>query len=63
VTVTQGITYSIPGYQPNKKWGTSTIGIRGYITDQISLAVMYTSVFSSDNIKQDGVTANIGFAF
>ena len=63
VTITQGITYDIPGYVPSKSWSTGTIGIRGNITDQIGLAVVYSSVFGRDNVKQDGVTANVSFAF
>ena len=63
VTITQGISYDIPGYAPSKSWSTGTIGIRGNITDQIGLAVVYSSVFGRDNVKQDGVTANVSFAF
>ncbi len=63
VTVTQNISYDIPGYVPTKTWSTGTIGIRGNITDQIGLAVVYSSVFGRDNVKQDGVTANVSFAF
>ena len=63
VTITQGISYDIPGYVPSKSWSTGTIGIRGNITDQIGLAVVYSSVFGRDNVKQDGVTANVSFAF
>jgi outer membrane lipase/esterase len=63
VTVTQGILYDIPGYKGDKRWMTGTIGVRGNITPQIGLGLVYTSVSSKEGIKQDGVTANVNFAF
>lgn len=63
VTVAQGITYQIPGYRPGKKWGAATLGVRGSITDQISLALIYSGTFSRTNVKEDGFTANVAFAF
>ena len=62
LTITQGITYDIPAYVPSKSWSTGTIGIRGSITQNIGLAVVYSSVFSRENVKQDGVTANLSLA-
>ena len=63
VTIAQGITYEIPGYRPGKKWGAATLGVRGSITDQISIALIYSGTFSRTNVKEDGFTGNIAFAF
>jgi outer membrane lipase/esterase len=63
VTIAQGISYEIPGYRPGKKWGAATLGVRGSITDQISLALIYSGTFSRTNVKEDGFTANVAFAF
>ncbi len=63
VTVTQNIWYDIPGYRGDNTWVTSTIGVRGNITKSIGLGLVYTAVSSRSNIKQDGVTASVNFAF
>ncbi len=63
VTIAQGISYEIPAYRPGKKWGAATLGLRGSITDQISLALIYSGTFSRTNVKEDGFTANVAFAF
>jgi outer membrane lipase/esterase len=63
VSVAQNIWYDIPGYRGDNTWVTGTVGIRGNITKSIGLGVVYTAVSSRSNIKQDGVTANVSFAF
>lgn len=63
VTITQGISYEIPGYRPGKKWGAAALGVRGTITDQISLSLVYAGTFSRTNVKEDGFTGLIAFAF
>lgn len=63
VTIAQGLSYEIPAYLPGKKWGAATLGVRGSITDQISLALIYSGTFSRTNVKEDGFTANVAFAF
>jgi outer membrane lipase/esterase len=63
VTVAQNIKYDIPAYRPDGKWMTGVVGIRGKITDQIGLGLMYTTVNGKDGVKQNGVTANVNFMF
>ena len=63
LTITQNISYTIPGYAPTKSWNAGTLGIRGNLTDHISLAVVYSVISGRQNVKQDGVTANFAFAF
>jgi len=63
VTVAQNIRYDIPGYRGDGKWVTGVIGIRGKITEQIGLGLSYSAVSSKEGVKQDGVTANVNFAF
>ncbi len=63
VTVVQGIKYDIPAYRGDSSWITSVIGVRGNITPQIGLGVAYTAISSKQGVKQDGVMANINFAF
>ncbi len=63
VTVAQGIKYDIPGYKGDASWVTALIGVRGKITEQIGFVLSYTTVSSKQGIKQDGVTANVNFAF
>ena len=63
VTVAQNIKYDIPAYRADNSWVTGVIGVRGNITPQIGLGLAYTAVSSKDGVKQDGVTANISFAF
>ena len=63
VTIAQNIRYDIPAYRGDNSWITGVIGVRGNITSQIGLGVAYTAVSSKDGVKQDGVTANINFAF
>ena len=63
VTIAQGISYEIPGYRPGKKWGAAAVGVRGTITDQISLSLVYSGTFSRTNVKEDGFTGLVAFAF
>jgi outer membrane lipase/esterase len=63
VTIAQNIKYDIPGYRGDGKWVTGVIGIRGNITQQIGLGLSYSAVSSKEGVKQDGVTANVNFAF
>jgi outer membrane lipase/esterase len=63
VTITQNIKYDIPAYRADNTWVTAAIGVRGNITPQIGLGLAYTAVSSKTGVKQDGVTANINFAF
>jgi outer membrane lipase/esterase len=62
-SVTQNISYLVPGFKPDNEWTTATIGIRGKITSQIGLAFAYSNIMSRRDIKQDGFTANLSFAF
>jgi outer membrane lipase/esterase len=63
VSVAQNIFYDMPGYKGDNAWVTGTIGVRGSITKNIGLGLVYTSVSSKSNVKQDGVTANVNFNF
>ena len=63
VSIAQNISYNVPGYRADDAWSTATIGVRGKISNQISLAIAYSNVMSRRDIKQDGVTANLSFAF
>jgi outer membrane lipase/esterase len=64
VTVTQNIGYDIPGYKSSdKSWMTATLGIRGTLTQQISVGLVYTAINGRSNVKQDGVTGSVAFAF
>ena len=63
VTIAQNIKYDIPGYRGDGKWVTGVVGIRGNITQQIGLGLSYSAVSSKEGVKQDGVTANVNFAF
>ncbi|MBC7624302.1 MAG: autotransporter domain-containing protein [Aeromicrobium sp.] len=63
VTVTQNIKYDIPAYRADDSWVTGVIGVRGNITPQVGFGLAYTAVSSKTGVKQDGVTANVSFAF
>jgi outer membrane lipase/esterase len=63
LSIAQGISYKIPGYRSGRKWGSALVGVRGSITDQLSLGLSYNSTFSRTNVKEDGFTANIAYAF
>ena len=63
VTVTQNIKYDVPAYRGDNSWVTGVIGVRGNITPQIGLGLAYTTISSKEGVKQDGVTANVSFAF
>ena len=63
VSIAQNIQYDTPAYRGDGKWVTGVIGIRGNLTPQIGLGLMYSTVSSKSGVKQDGVTANINFAF
>lgn len=63
VTVAQNIKYDIPAYRGDSSWVTGVIGVRGKITPQIGVGLAYATVSSKQGVKQDGVTANISFAF
>jgi outer membrane lipase/esterase len=63
LSIAQGLSYEIPGYRPGRKWGLATLGVRGNITDQISLGLVYSGTFSRTNVKEDGFTANVAFQF
>ena len=63
VSIAQNISYVVPGFRADNEWATATIGVRGKISSQIGLAIAYTNVMSRRDIKQDGVTANVSFAF
>jgi outer membrane lipase/esterase len=63
LSIAQGISYTIPGYRSGRKWGSALVGVRGSITDQLSLGLSYNSTFSRTNVKEDGFTANIAYAF
>lgn len=62
-SIAQNIFYDMPAYRGDDKWITGVVGIRGSLTPNIGLGVMYTSVSSKSNVKQDGVTANVSFTF
>ncbi len=63
VTVTQNITYDIPGYKGPNHWSTGTIGIRGVLAQRVTLGLSYTSFFGKGEVKQDGVSGSVAFAF
>ena len=63
VSVAQNIKYDIPAYRGDNSWVTGVIGVRGNITQQIGLGLAYTAVSSKEGVKQNGVTANLNFAF
>jgi outer membrane lipase/esterase len=63
LSIAQGISYTIPGYRSGRKWGSALVGVRGSITDQLSLGLSYNSTFSRTNVKEDGFTANIAYSF
>jgi outer membrane lipase/esterase len=63
MSIAQNLSYDIPAYKSGKRWVTSTLGVRGLITDHISASLVYTTVSSRSDIKQDGVTGSVAFAF
>jgi outer membrane lipase/esterase len=63
VTIAQNIKYDVPAYRGDNSWVTGVIGVRGNITPQIGVGLAYTTVSSKEGVKQDGVTANLSFAF
>lgn len=62
-SIAQNISYDLPAYRGDDKWITGVIGIRGNITPNIGLGLVYSAVSSKSNVKQDGVTANLSFTF
>jgi outer membrane lipase/esterase len=63
LSIAQGISYDIPGYRPGRKWGLASLGVRGVLTDRISLGLAYTGTFSRTNVNEDGFTANVAYQF
>lgn len=63
VTVTTGNTYGIPAFKGDRSWSTATIGVRGILTDRVGISLIYSSVFSRSDVKQDGLTANVTYKF
>ncbi len=63
VSVTSGNTYSIPAYQSDSTWVTGSIGVRGKLAERVGLSLVYTSISSKSNVKQDGVSGSISFDF
>ena len=63
VSVTAGNTYGIPGYRGDTSWGTAAIGIRGNLTERFGLSLIYSSVFSRGDVKQDALTASATYRF
>lgn len=58
-----GNTYFIPSYVGDNKWTTATLGVRGRIGERIGLSLVYSSVSSRAQAKQDGVAASVVFQF
>jgi outer membrane lipase/esterase len=63
LSLTQGLSYSLPAYRSGRKWGSALFGVRASITDQLSFSASYGGTFSRTNVKEDGFTANIAYAF
>ncbi len=63
VTITQNISYDIPGYRPGKSWGLATVGVRGNLSDRISASLIYSGTFSRTNVSEGGVAGSIAFQF
>jgi outer membrane lipase/esterase len=63
LSIAQGISYTLPTYRSGRKWGSALLGVRGSITDQLSIGLAYSGTFSRTNVKEDGFTANVAYAF
>lgn len=63
VSVVAGNTYDIPAYKPDNSWITASIGVHAKLAERVGLSLLYTSVTSKSNVKQDGVTASVAFDF
>jgi outer membrane lipase/esterase len=55
-------TYSIPTFRGDDSWGTAVIGVNGRF-DRITAGIAYSSIFSRGNVKADGLTASVSYAF
>jgi outer membrane lipase/esterase len=56
-------SYSIPTYRGDDSWGTAVVGINGQFGERLSAGIAYTSIFSRGNVKADGLTAGVSYAF
>ncbi len=63
VSVTAGNTYGIPGYRGDSSWGTATIGVRANLSERFGVSLIYSSVFSRGDVKQDALTASATYRF
>jgi outer membrane lipase/esterase len=58
-----GNTYGIPAFKGDSRWGTATFGVRARLAERIGLSVVYSGVFSRQDVKQDALTANLTYRF
>jgi outer membrane lipase/esterase len=63
LSVASGNTYGIPAFRGDDKWGTATIGVRAGFGGNLGLSVIYSSVLSRQDVKQDALTANVTYKF
>jgi len=56
-------SYGLPAYAPDSSYVTTYIGLRGNLTPQIGVGVMYFNVSSRSGINEDGITGTISYRF
>jgi outer membrane lipase/esterase len=58
-----GSTYDVPTWKPDTSWTTFAVGVAGKLAPNVGLSVTYTRVDGRSNIKEDGISGIVSFAF
>ncbi|APV52105.1 hypothetical protein BWI17_21995 [Betaproteobacteria bacterium GR16-43] len=58
-----GNSYDIEGYRPDSTFITTSLGVRGNITNWVGVGLTFYKVSSREGIKDDGVTAALAVRF
>jgi len=58
-----GLTYDIEAYRPDSTYMTTSLGVRGNITDAIGVGLSFYKISGREGSKDDGFTAAVAFRF
>lgn len=56
-------SYALPAYAADSSYVTTYVGLRGRLTPNLGVGVMYFNVSSREGISEDGITGTISYRF
>lgn len=64
LSLASGNTYDVPAYQPaDSSYGTLSAGVRGWVTDNVALALNYMKITGRGGVKEDSLAGTVSIRF